>query len=222
MVPKVMGAFAYRYHVKFVPWYWLPLYWLYSYSLGKAYWLYYWLCHYTCRIEYEGPQTLQRERNYIYCLWHGNWSLCFSAFPKLSRQIWINHPYWYIRPVHIFLFLAGVKRIFYGSTGHSGREAATLAVEKIREGYSSMISPDGPDGPIHTVHKGVLHMSLQSQVPIVAISFSAKRAIRLNKWDKWKIPIPFLTSIQVKVSSPLNVTPDNFNDVKIEIKKLMM
>jgi hypothetical protein len=97
-----------------------------------------------------------------------------------------------MKPIHVLLHLMGVKKIILGSTGHSGRDAAELLVGYLRMGYSTVVNPDGPGGPAFALKKGVLHLSLKSNVPIVPLQFSSSscmlQAITLNRhiryWQK--------------------------------------
>ncbi len=50
-----------------------------------------------------------------------------------ASHAWMQHPSWYMKPVHVLLRLLGVERIILGSTGHSGREAAEHVVEYLRQ-----------------------------------------------------------------------------------------
>jgi len=83
----------------------------------------------------------------------------------------MQHPFWFMKPIHLFLRFTGVKRIILGSTGHSGREAAEEVVEYLKKGYSTVLLPDGPSGPPFVAKKGLFHISLQSQVSIVPMQF---------------------------------------------------
>ena len=73
-----------------------------------------------------------------------------------------------------------------------------------------MLLPDGPYGPIFQVKKGVLHMALQSQVPIIPL-----RAEKLEGcvpllwyWDKKLLPLPF-SKLSFRFGKPISVTNKN-------------
>jgi lysophospholipid acyltransferase (LPLAT)-like uncharacterized protein len=116
-----------------------------------------------------------------------------------------------MKPSHIFLRFIGVSKIILGSTGHSGKEAADQLVEYLKNGYSTAIMPDGPNGPPFIMKKGVLHMSLQSNVPIVPLQFKASRALELNHWDKRLWALPF-NKYTVQFGEPVQVTEDNLEN----------
>jgi lysophospholipid acyltransferase (LPLAT)-like uncharacterized protein len=105
----------------------------------------------------------------------------------------------------------GVEKIILGSTGHSGRKAADQLVEYLKRDYSTVVMPDGPNGPPFILKKGILHMSLQSGVPIVAIQFISSNYFEFNTWDRKKLSQPFST-IKIKIGKPLQFTIDDFDE----------
>ena len=61
------------YRVDNIPvWFRLP-YLLVSYLLGTIIFIYYFICHFTCRISYIGEEKLKDGKNKIFCIWHTNW-----------------------------------------------------------------------------------------------------------------------------------------------------
>lgn len=90
----------------------------------------------------------------------------------------------------------------------------------LSEGWSTIISPDGPSGPARTLKKGVLHIALESQVPIVPVQLRAERALRLPSWDRKPIPLP-LSRISVVFDEPVTVTKSSFDDAGEVLAKRM-
>jgi lysophospholipid acyltransferase (LPLAT)-like uncharacterized protein len=83
-------------------------------------------------------------------------------------------------------------------------------VESLKNGYSTVLLPDGPGGPAFVAKKGVLHIALQSGIPILPIRFQTARVFQLKTWDKKKWPLPFCT-IKVQYLEPIEVTNDTFD-----------
>jgi lysophospholipid acyltransferase (LPLAT)-like uncharacterized protein len=127
------------------------------------------------------------------------------------------HPAWYTKPVTVLLNLLGVQRFIIGSTGNDGRQAADELVTYLKDGYSTLIAPDGPRGPARSLKKGILHVALQSGVPIVPLRISATRCFRTNSWDRKKQPLPFST-IHVDVGSPMVVTTSTFEETSESLR----
>lgn len=208
------------YRVDDVPKLWKPIWLAYSWVLGFGVWLLANLLNLTCRVQIESRSDLGDRENFIYSLWHEFWSLWFVAFVRSHhRHAWMQHTAAYMKPGHIVLQLMGV-RVLLGSGGEEGREAAATLVKLLREGWSTAISPDGPSGPARILKKGVLHIALESQVPIVPVRLRARRAVRLRSWDRKPIPLPF-TRISVVFGEPVIVTKRNLNEAGEVLAKRM-
>ena len=81
----------------------------------------------------------------------------------------------------------------------------------LKKGYSTFVTPDGPNGPARTLKKGVLHMAVQSGVPILPVRVSANRCYRTESWDRKMQPLPFST-IHVAVGIPIAVTTSTLDE----------
>ena len=68
--------------------------------------------------------------------------------------------------------------------------------------------------------KGVLHIALQSGIPVLPIRFQTARVIQLKTWDKKKWPLPFCT-IRVQYLEPIPVTNDKFDEAYDELTKAL-
>ena len=128
-----------RYHVDTVPAVLRPLLSLYGYGLGLLLFAYYLLQRVTVRVAIEGGQQLPAP-NCIFCHWHGCTPLslqcgvpCLPSFMRERPHAWMQHPLWYMKPIHVLLRLIGVKKLVLGSTGHGGRQAAEELAEYLRE-----------------------------------------------------------------------------------------
>lgn len=209
-----------KYKVYNVPWFWKPIYWVYGYSLGFLLYLVVWLQHVTCKVTVHGKQHLDPQQNYIFCLWHQDLSGFFSASFDFSNYSILNHPVWYMKPVHVCLRLMGIRKIFYGSSGHAGKAAAKQLTDMLRNGHDTFITPDGPAGPSHEFKKGALHLSLNSGVPIVPVRFEYTQTRDFNSWDKKKYP-KFFSRFNVYFGTPITVNQANFDTATNDIRKEM-
>ena len=206
-----------RYQVDEVPIIIRPQFYFYGYCLGLLLFILLVILRLTTKVKISGREKLRKNSNHIFCLWHSFVPLgLISGTPLIpavldrAPQAWIQHPVWYMKPVHILLRLMGVKKIIMGSTGHSGREGAEQLIEHLRTGYSTVLNPDGPQGPAFTLKKGILHMSLQSHVPIIVVQFKVPKSLELGTWDRKKLAYPFST-IEIKFGDPIQVTNNNFD-----------
>lgn len=157
----------------------------------------------TCSISFEGEQL---QGPAIYAFWHDRLVLYFMTFHRpQGRQVWMNHPDWYMKPVHFnMLHFMGIERLALGSAGSHGRAALEDVVEALREGASTCITPDGPYGPKYEIKPGVLVMARVSRTPIVCVNFEISRSFRLPTWDRKICPWPF-AHVRVRYSAPIHV-----------------
>jgi lysophospholipid acyltransferase (LPLAT)-like uncharacterized protein len=195
-----------------------PVVALYGCGAAAALGSYYLLQRPTIRVVIHGGDHVAGGANYIFCHWHETVSLFFQAnVPRMRRtfrggpQAWMQHPLWYMKPIHLFLRSIGVREIVLGSTGHAGRSAADGLVALLRAGYSTVILPDGPAGPPRQLKKGVLHIACQSGTPIVPLRLSASRSFRAATWDRKFQALPFST-IRITIGTPIRVAEDAFDE----------
>ena len=205
-----------RYQVDKMPIIIRPQFYLYGYGLGLLLFFFFLILRITTKVKISGREKLRNNSNHIFCLWHSYVpSALISATPLIpavldrAPQVWMQHPVWYMKPIHVLLRLIGVKKIILGSTGHSGRDAAERLVDHLRQGFSTVLNPDGPHGPAFVLKKGILHLSLKSRVPVVVIKFSSSSFHEIKTWDRKKYIYPFST-IEMIIGEPIYVTSDNF------------
>jgi lysophospholipid acyltransferase (LPLAT)-like uncharacterized protein len=216
-----------RYRVDTVPIIIRPPFYLYGYGLGLLLYFHLLILRVTTKVKIVGREKLTKNQNHIFSLWHSFFPVgLISVTPLIpavldgAPQAWMQHPLWYMKPMHVLLRLMGVNKIILGSTGYSGRDAAELLVDYLRSGYSTVINPDGPDGPSFVLKKGILHLSLKSNVPIVPLRISSSSFRELNTWDRKKFSLPFAT-IKMEIGDPIYVTSDNFEYIHELIAKKM-
>ena len=198
-----------RYHVNEVPLILKPMFYLYGYGIPFLGFIYCLIVHLTSKIVFIGRGQLKERPNYIFCFWHTFIFLYLTVFLHTRLHVWMQHPTWYMKPSHVMLRFIGVKKIILGSSGYSGKEAADQLVEHLKKGYSTVILPDGPSGPPFQMKKGALHISLQSNVPIVQIHFQTTNSFEIPYWDRRKWPLPF-SRITVEFGEPIQITENNF------------
>ena len=120
----------------------------------------------------------------------------------------MNHPAWYMKPVHVLLHLTGVEHICLGSSGNSGKQALENVIAYLKHGYSTAIASDGPAGPPYVLKPGALWMSRDAGIPVVPLRFSGSSGFYLGGWDKKFVPLLF-SEITVAVGESIRVTENN-------------
>jgi lysophospholipid acyltransferase (LPLAT)-like uncharacterized protein len=189
-----------------VPWYLRPFFLLFGYGGGLFFYVYCGLIHLTCSIRFMGAPIPAQPA--IYCIWHRDLVLYFGVFNSVKKQVWMNHPAWYMKPVHVLLRWRGVEYICLGSSGNSGKEALENVISYLKQGYSTTIASDGPAGPVQVLKPGVLWMSRDAHVPVVPLHFSCSSGTRLGGWDGKVLPRLF-SEITVTVGESIQVNESN-------------
>lgn len=198
-----------------------PLYLIWAYlSAALIYGQLRFLEHIT-RIEYINKVQLIRTPSHILCVWHEDLTLFFLSHRKFaSAHIWMSYPLWYMKPIHIIKRWMGIREIAYGASGIGGQQALALILERLRGGWSSFITPDGPKGPLREIKDGVLQMSLQTGTPVIPVSFELDREFRIYSWDRKRYP-KLGARLKVIYGSPVLVSEKNYELSRQQIRNGM-
>lgn len=87
----------------------------------------------------------------------------------------------------------------------AGARALALAMARLAaDGYSLSVTCDGPFGPPRVAKPGALFISRAAGTPIIPMSPGARPALRLRRWDRHILPLPFAT-IWVAQGPPLRL-----------------
>lgn len=116
--------------------------------------------------------------------------------------------------------MVGIRELALGASGHDGKKALEKVLTRLKEGWSTFLTPDGPKGPLKHAKEGVLVMSLKTGVPIIPIAFSLSNDFRIPSWDRKRYP-HFFSKMTVIYGKPMVVTKENFEQVKVKISEGM-
>jgi lysophospholipid acyltransferase (LPLAT)-like uncharacterized protein len=86
-------------------------------------------------------------------------------------------------------------------------ESLALAVRMARlarGGSSLVVTPDGPFGPYRSAKPGALIVARASGLPILPIAVEARPSLRLRRWDRHVLPLPF-SRLRVRTGPPIGV-----------------
>ena len=75
----------------------------------------------------------------------------------------------------------------------SSTRGATAAVKQLiqyiqTKQASTIITPDGPRGPVGEVKKGALYIAMKTGIPIFPMGIALKKYHRIKSWDRMKLP----------------------------------
>ena len=191
-----------------------PFYWFIMVLVGIQMYVQNVLYKSLIRVEYVGKENLEAFPNHIFSVWHENVRLFFIIHQRFRKpNCWITFPLWYFAGVHVLQKIMGVKELAVGTSGISGQEALRKVIARLKEGWSTFITPDGPSGPLKKAKHGVLQMSLQSGTPIIPVAFYLEKEWRINSWDRKRFPA-LGSTIVVYYGKPVVVTKENYDTAR--------
>ncbi len=131
----------------------------------------------------------------IGCFWHGDIALSITAKVaviehKLTR-ILIS-----LSPDGEFIARSMVRHNMPPIRGSSakkgkakgGAAAFREALDLLAAGGILVVTPDGPRGPAQQMAAGTVRIAKRAGVPVFLLGLAARPVLRLNTWDKTKLP----------------------------------
>ena len=136
-----------------------------------------------------------KKEPYIAAIWHNRALLMpFISMTEGGKNVMVM-----VSSSNDGIFTARVLARFkfkpvLGSSTRGGREALKEMLSTFKdEGWAMAITPDGPLGPNHVLKKGAVVLAKETGLPIVSISYYAKKVKRFASWDKFILVWPFNT-----------------------------
>lgn len=201
------GDFRYRYTVTTVPGRWKPFYWAYSYVLGALLLLYLRLVNLTSRVAVEGEPPDENDCVFL-ASYHDRFMIYMAARPRHDGQVWMVLDSWYMKPMHLLARWCGVEELVYVGVDDGGRRAQGELIAKLISGRSTTFNPDGLTEYPGVPRKGILHMSMNSGLPIIPVTARASRVLRLKTWDRKMVPLPF-SELRVRYGAAIQISQVN-------------
>lgn len=167
-----------------------------------------------------------KKNNYILAFWHGRLLSAFFIRKYFNKScVLISHnKSSYIVAVLAHLFSTSVIK---GSSNKDGSKSVKHIVKLLKAGKNTVfaIAPDGSIGPRMRCNLGVITISSLSKTDILPITFSAKKGVILNSWDKFFIPYPF-NNITLDLQQCIKITSENgskknLHDVRLELETVL-
>jgi hypothetical protein len=97
-------------------------------------------------------------------------------------------------------------RVVRGSASRGGAGAVREMLSALGSGSVLIITPDGPRGPVHTMHGGLAWMARATGNPVLPIGFACDRAWYARSWDRFAIPRPWARVVMI-YEEPILVDP---------------
>ncbi len=114
-----------------------------------------------------------------------------------------------------------------GSSTRGGKEAMQQMLSAhADEGFAMTITPDGPLGPNEVVKMGVIALAKETGLPIVSLSYYAKKVTRLKSWDRFVLVWPFNTIAGIgsaeRIYVPADADDAQMEQCRIKVEKEML
>jgi lysophospholipid acyltransferase (LPLAT)-like uncharacterized protein len=162
----------------------------------------------SCRVTLQNAHLLEqalRGEPFIGTVWHEDLVFLANVFRGTGFVVLVSRS----RDGEIGTRIAqglGLRTV-RGSSSRGGEEALQAIVDLARDGATVAFIADGPRGPRRELKLGAVMAAKLSGRPIVPIACSMRRAIRLNSWDRMRIPLPF-THLVARAGDPIHVPAD--------------
>ncbi len=168
---------------------------------------------------FHAPDTLGEEQ-FIMACWHGELLMIPYAYTKFRKNPHVKlliseHFDGNLIAKTLGFFGFGTIR---GSSTRGGAKALIASIKEIKNGYDLGITPDGPKGPRHQVHDGIVVMAQKAKVKIVLVEIKPSKFWQLGSWDKFVIPQPF-GIINYYISDLVDISGMEKEDAKNLIQK---
>lgn len=93
--------------------------------------------------------------------------------------------------------------IMRGSSSRKGSEALKGMLRWAKTNAVA-ITPDGPKGPVGTIHPGLWQIAIMARIPVVGVASDASREWVFNSWDRFRFPKPF-ARVRIRYSEPIHL-----------------
>ena len=177
------------------------------------------LLYLTNKKEFYGPESLG-DKNFIMACWHGELLMIPYAYTRYRKNPHVK----LVISEHFDGDLIAKTLNFFkfetirGSSRRGAAKALIASIREIKNGYDLGITPDGPKGPRHEVHDGIVVMAQKAKVDIVLVEIKPSKFWKLSSWDEFIIPKPF-GIISYYISNRIDVENMGLEEAKATVKK---
>jgi lysophospholipid acyltransferase (LPLAT)-like uncharacterized protein len=147
------------------------------------------------RLTVVNEEAIEKERaasgrGVLLASWHGRSFIPIVRFEK--RRYWSMISTSRDGELQNDLFGRLGYQTVRGSTSARGAVVAALTMSKeLAKGGVLALTPDGPRGPHHHVHAGVIFLAEKSGCKVIPAGISAWPRITFKTWDSYLLPLPF-------------------------------
>ena len=168
------------------------------------------LCMATCKTELKIAESshdvLLNKKPAVFVSWHSRFLmfLYYKQFGSFQAVTSASKDGEYMESILKFFNHTAIR----GSSRNKGTEALRAIFKIPPHTLRLFITPDGPKGPRFQINGNVENIARKFNVPIIPICYSASRAKVFKTWDRFIIPIPFISKIILEFGDLFEPTPD--------------
>ena len=170
------------------------------------------------------------KKKVIFALWHHD-QLCLDGIPNRDNlNILIS------KSIDGEIIARVVERMGFKTVRGSqnkwwkdkgGKEATFELISRLNNGENIAVTVDGPSGPLHQVKNGVIKIAKLTGAPIIPVVWYSKSRFlsSLPTWDKLRIPLWFLKSVNIygePIYVPETATKDDENKIKEQLRTALI
>lgn len=157
-------------------------------------------------------QNSYEKNNGIYAFWHNRIAMMPFLRPKnLKVNALISPSRDGKVPVYTLKFF-GVHSISGSSNKNSYTSAKTIE-EKLHNGESIIITPDGSRGPLYTINGNIAKIASRNSCYILTSTYNSTKSKILKTWDRFILPLPF-GELYFVLGNPIKIPKfDNDDDL---------
>jgi lysophospholipid acyltransferase (LPLAT)-like uncharacterized protein len=144
----------------------------------------------------DAVSAIMQSRRCIYAFWHSRILLICYMHKKHSGSIMVSNS----ADGEIIAQILQRQGHYpvRGSTKKGGMRAVIQLISDMRRHQRpAVVVPDGPQGPRQKVQPGIVMLAQKTGFPIIPMTYSAKRRIVFNSWDRFIFPWPFTPCILI-------------------------
>lgn len=154
----------------------------------------------------HGEALAAQGRMPVLCFWHARMLMMAPAWPADRKIHMLGSAHRDGRLIARVIARFGVSSVI-GSTSRGAASGLRTMAALLRRGECVAITPDGPRGPPLRAQIGVASIAKLGLAPVLPVSYSTRRAIRLGSWDRLLLPLPFDRGVVI-VGAPIEVPAD--------------
>jgi lysophospholipid acyltransferase (LPLAT)-like uncharacterized protein len=172
---------------------------------------YVWLLFATCKQQLTiapGAHEFLNNKSAIVAVWHGR-ILVFPKFATRFAKFCGVVSYHGDAEIVSSVIKSYGHFVARGSSRRGGANALREVIAMIARNIPICVTPDGPKGPRFKLKGATVTLSAKHNIPVIAVCYSASRAIIFNSWDRFILPLPIISKLYIDAAEPVFLKDDS-------------